>query len=104
MFRFRSLIAVLSTVVLLTPASSFAVDKPASPPNQDNPTPGTNLNASSQASAGTASVVSSTVLQSSGPSIPSLDPAVVSTLSWAHQTTPESDRRSWRWERPRFTT
>jgi outer membrane protein len=196
MDKIRPLIAVLCTLVLLTPASSFAADKPATPPNQDNPvpqpvesshgivgrisepyrprtvqpptvgnsgrldsllragnlylsiedtialalennldiaiqrygpqladaavlqaeaggfargvsttvtagpasasvsssgtTPGTNLNASSQASAGTASAVSSAVLQSSGPSIPSLDPAVVTTLNWSHLTTPET--------------
>jgi outer membrane protein TolC len=192
----RPFLALLCSVLLLTPAGSFAADKPASPPNQDNPvpqpsasshglvgrvsdpyrpktvppastgnsgrldsllragnlylslqdaialalennldiaiqrygpqladaavlqaeaggfargvstsvtagpssssvsssgtTPGTNLNASSQASTGTASAVGSTVLQSSGPSIPSLDPALTGTLSWAHQTTPES--------------
>jgi hypothetical protein len=53
-------------------------------------TPGTNQNAASQASAGTASAVGSSVLQSSGPSIPSLDPTLTSTLSWAHVTTPQS--------------
>jgi outer membrane protein len=53
-------------------------------------TPGTNQNASSQASSGTASAVGSTVLQSSGPSIPSLDPAITGALSWAHLTTPQS--------------
>jgi outer membrane protein len=53
-------------------------------------TPGTNLNAASQASSGTASAVGGSVLQSSGPSIPSLDPALTGALSWAHQTTPQS--------------
>src|SRR5262249_37145143 len=52
--------------------------------------PGTNQNAASQASPGTASAVGGAVLQSSGPSIPSLDPALTGSLSWAHQTTPQS--------------
>ncbi len=53
-------------------------------------TAGSNQNAVSQASAGTASAVGAGVLQSSGPSIPSLDPAVISTLNWAHVTSPQS--------------
>lgn len=53
-------------------------------------TPGSNQNASSQASSSTASAVGGSVLQSSGPSIPSLDPSVTGTLSWAHLTTPQS--------------
>jgi len=53
-------------------------------------TPGSNQNASSQASSGTASAVGGSVLQSSGPGIPSLDPSVTGTLSWAHLTTPQS--------------
>ena len=42
---------------------------------QSGTTPGTNQNASSQASTATSSAVGGSVLQSSGPSIPSLDPA-----------------------------
>lgn len=53
-------------------------------------TPGSNQNAASQASAGTASAVGGSVLQSSGPAIPSLDPVLTGNLSWAHQTTPQS--------------
>ena len=72
----------VSTSVTAGPSSSSV--------SSSGTTPGTNLNASSQASTGTASAVGSTVLQSSGPSIPNLDPALTGTLSWAHQTTPES--------------
>jgi len=53
-------------------------------------TPGTNQNAASQASAATASAVGGSVLQSSGPAIPNLDPALTSNLSWSHLTTPQS--------------
>jgi outer membrane protein TolC len=53
-------------------------------------TPGTNQNAASQASSGTASAVGGSVLQSSGPSIPNLDPAFTGSFSWAHLTTPQS--------------
>ena len=53
-------------------------------------TPGTNQNAASLASAGTASAVGGSVLQSSGPAIPSLDPTITGALNWAHNTTPQS--------------
>ena len=53
-------------------------------------TPGTNQNAVSVASSGTASAVSGSVLQSSGPSIPSLDPVLIGSASWAHLTSPQS--------------
>jgi outer membrane protein len=53
-------------------------------------TPGTNQNASSVASAGTASAVGSSVLQNSGPSLPALDPSIISGVSWAHLTTPQT--------------
>jgi outer membrane protein TolC len=53
-------------------------------------TPGSNQNAASQASAGTASAVGGSVIQQSGPSIPSLDPAFTGSTSWGHATTPES--------------
>jgi len=53
-------------------------------------TPGANENAVSRASAGTASAVGGSVIQSSGPSIPTLDPIVTSSLSWGHATTPQS--------------
>jgi outer membrane protein len=54
-------------------------------------TPGSNQNAASLASSGTASAVGGSVLQSSGPSIPSLDPVLTGSASWAHQTTPQSN-------------
>ncbi len=53
-------------------------------------TPGSNQNAASQASAGTASAVGGSVIQQSGPSIPSLDPAFTGSAVWGHATTPES--------------
>jgi outer membrane protein TolC len=52
--------------------------------------PGSNQNAASQTSAGSASAVGGSVIQASGPSIPNLDPAFVTSLGWAHATTPES--------------
>jgi outer membrane protein TolC len=54
-------------------------------------TAGANQNATSQASAGTASAVAGSVLQSSGPAIPALDPILFGSASWAHQTTPQSN-------------
>jgi outer membrane protein TolC len=53
-------------------------------------TPGSNQSAFSGASAGTATAVGSGVIQSSGPSIPNLDPSLTGTLSWAHLTSPQS--------------
>jgi outer membrane protein len=53
-------------------------------------TPGINQNSASVASAGTASAVGGSVLQSSGPAIPNLDPILTGSASWAHQTTPQS--------------
>ncbi len=53
-------------------------------------TAGTNPNAASQASAGTASAVGGSVIQSSGPAIPSLDPTLVASGNWAHITSPQS--------------
>jgi outer membrane protein len=53
-------------------------------------TAGSNQNAASQASSATTSAVGGSVLQSSGPAIPSLDPVLTGSASWAHQTTPQS--------------
>ncbi len=53
--------------------------------------PGTNQNATSQASAGTASAVGGGVIQQSGPGIPSLDPVFTGSGQWAHATTPQSN-------------
>jgi outer membrane protein TolC len=73
----------VSTTVTAGPSSASV--------SSSGTTPGSNQNAASQASSGTASAVSGSVLQSSGPSIPSLDPILTGNLSWAHQTTPESN-------------
>jgi outer membrane protein TolC len=54
-------------------------------------TPGTNQNAASVASSGTSSALGGSVIQSSGPSIPNLDPVLTGSASWAHQTTPQSN-------------
>lgn len=53
-------------------------------------TPGSNQNAVSQASSATASAVGAGILQSSGPSIPSLDPILTGSANWAHQTSPQT--------------
>ena len=37
------------------------------------------------------SAVGGSVLQSSGPAIPNLDPILTGSASWAHQTTPQSN-------------
>ena len=54
-------------------------------------TPGTNLNAVSTANAGSPSAVAASVVQSSGPPIPALDPILIGTATWAHTTTPQSN-------------
>lgn len=51
---------------------------------------GGNQSALAQASAGSSSAVGASVVQSSGPSIPSLDPTLVGSASWAHITNPQS--------------
>jgi outer membrane protein TolC len=53
-------------------------------------TPGTNQNAASTSSVATASAIGAGVLQTSGPAIPALDPTLIGTLNWAHQTTPQT--------------
>jgi outer membrane protein TolC len=53
--------------------------------------PGATATSASQTSTATLSAVGGSVLQSSGPSIPSLDPVLTGGLSWAHQTTPQSN-------------
>jgi len=54
-------------------------------------TAGGNQSASAQASSANASAVGGSVLQSSGPSIPSLDPSFGLSGTWAHSTTPQSN-------------
>ena len=89
---------VADAVVLQTEAGGFArgvsTNVTAGPSSasvaSSGTTPGTNQNAVSQASAGTASAVGGSVLQSSGPAIPSLDPALTANMSWGHATSPQS--------------
>ena len=47
-------------------------------------------NPSTEASAASATAVGNTVIAQSGPLIPSLDPALVGSASWAHQTVPQA--------------
>ena len=47
-------------------------------------------NPSTQASAASSTAVGNTVISQSGPPIPSFDPALIGTASWAHQSVPES--------------
>ncbi len=53
-------------------------------------TPGANQSAVSQASSASASAVGASVLQQTGPNLPVLDPMIVGSTNWAHQTTPEA--------------
>jgi outer membrane protein TolC len=73
----------VSTTVTAGPSSATV--------NASGTTPGNNQNAASQASAATLSAVGGSVLQSSGPNIPNLDPVLTGSASWAHQTSPQSN-------------
>jgi outer membrane protein len=73
----------VSTTVTAGPSSA--------PVNSSGTTPGSNQNAASQASTATPSAVGGSVLQSSGPNVPSLDPMVTGTLNWGHTTSPQSN-------------
>ncbi len=53
-------------------------------------TPGVNQTSAALASSATSSAVSASVLQSSGPSIPVLDPILTGGASWSHSTTPQT--------------
>jgi outer membrane protein TolC len=53
-------------------------------------TPGTTQSAGAASSTASSSAVGGSVLSSSGPAIPSLDPAFTGTLNWGHATTPQS--------------
>jgi outer membrane protein TolC len=53
-------------------------------------TAGTNVSAAALASNATSSAVGASVISSSGPAIPVLDPVFTGGLSWAHATTPQS--------------
>jgi len=53
-------------------------------------TAGSNVSAGALTSNATASAVGASALSSSGPAIPSLDPALTGALSWGHLTTPQS--------------
>ena len=52
---------------------------------------GGNISASSQASAANSSAVGGSILQTSGPAIPALDPAFGFSGAWSHTTTPQSN-------------
>jgi outer membrane protein len=51
---------------------------------------GVSGNPSTQANAASPTAVGNTVISQSGPPIPSLDPALVGSASWAHQSIPEA--------------
>jgi outer membrane protein TolC len=53
-------------------------------------TPGANVSATALASNASSSAVGASVISAGGPSIPVLDPVLTGTLSWGHQTTPQS--------------
>lgn len=53
-------------------------------------TPGSNQNALAQASSASATAVGGSILNASGPGIPSLDPAIVGSANWSHTTSPQS--------------
>jgi outer membrane protein len=71
-------------------STSIAAGPSSASVSSSGTTPGTNQNAASVASIGTSSAVAGSVLQSSGPTIPNLDPVLVGGLSWAHLTSPQS--------------
>ncbi len=53
-------------------------------------TPGSNQTSVTQASSATSSAVSASVLQSSGPAIPALDPILTGSATWSHTTSPQT--------------
>ncbi|MCU1238181.1 MAG: outer rane efflux protein, partial [Candidatus Solibacter sp.] len=53
-------------------------------------TAGANVSATALSSNASASAVGASAISSSGPAIPSLDPALTGGLSWGHSTTPQS--------------
>jgi len=71
----------VSTTVLAGPSSSTV---------SSTGTTGATPSAGSISSAASATAIGGSVIQSSGPAIPSLDPAFTTTLNWAHLTTPQS--------------
>jgi outer membrane protein TolC len=73
----------VSTGVIAGPSSATV--------SSSGTTPGTNQTAASASSSATSSAVSSSVLSSSGPSIPTLDPMLVGSASWAHLSSPQSN-------------
>jgi outer membrane protein len=89
---------VAEAQVLLTSAGGFArgvsttvtAGPSSATVSSSGTTAGSNQNAVSQASAGTASAVGASVIQSSGPAVPNLDPAFIGALNWAHITSPQS--------------
>ena len=71
----------VSTSITAGPSSATVVSS--------GTTPGANQNAAAEASAASVTAVGASVLQSSGPAIPGLDPFFISGLNFAHITTPE---------------
>src|ERR1039457_948331 len=72
----------VSTSVLSGPSSASV--------SSSGTTAGTNNSAGAISSNASSSAVGASALSSSGPSIPSLDPALTGALSWGHLTTPQS--------------
>src|SRR5689334_3738384 len=72
----------VSTNVTAGPASSSV--------SSAGTTPGATQAAGAASSAASSSAVGGSVLSSSGPPIPALDPAFIGTLSWGHITTPQT--------------
>ncbi len=72
----------VSTSVLSGPSSASV--------SSSGTTAGTNNSAGAISSNATASAVGASAISSSGPAIPSLDPALTGSLSWGHLTTPQS--------------
>jgi len=90
--------ALADAAILQTEAGAFArgvstsiTAGPASATVSSSGTaPGSNQNATSQASAASSSAVAGSVIQQTGTGIPLLDPILTGAVSWAHLTTPES--------------
>ena len=72
----------VSTSVLAGPSSATVSSTGAAP--------GSTQSVGATSSQASATAVGGTVLQTSGPPIPSLDPAFTTGLSWGHVTTPQS--------------
>ena len=72
----------VSTTVTAGPSSASV--------SSSGTTAGANVSAGALSSNASSSAVGASAITSSGPAIPSLDPAFTGSLSWAHATTPQS--------------